>query len=158
MELPMARRAKRVKLSRTQQLENDRNRALAKKDALITSLCKVMAKLKELQRSQARMQKATIVRPEAPPQSSTPIAKKKTLGESCDTIVSAMVQGKSFESVQEAAEELAKSDVPRLSAKFPLGKHAKLPKPEQEKAVQLAERMKSMGFRKSGRRKPSAPL
>ena len=56
----MARRAKRVKLSRAQQLENELNHNLAKKDALLASLVKVMIKLKSLQRSQVRMQKAAL--------------------------------------------------------------------------------------------------
>jgi hypothetical protein len=57
--------------------------------------------------------------------------------------------------VAEAASELAQSDLPRLSAMFPLGKQAKLSEADREKAVQLAEqkrderraRMKAMGFR-----------
>ena len=53
----MARRQKRVKLSRAQKLEKETNRWLAKKDGAIATLCKAMEKLRELDRSRARMEK-----------------------------------------------------------------------------------------------------
>ena len=53
----MAKRHARVKLSRAQKLENERNRWLAKKDAAIAMLVKSMERLKSLNRSVARMER-----------------------------------------------------------------------------------------------------
>ena len=53
----MAKRHARVKLSRAQKLENERNRWMAKKDAAIEMLVKSIGKLKELDRSVARMER-----------------------------------------------------------------------------------------------------
>jgi hypothetical protein len=56
----MAKRRARVKLSRAQQLENDTNKWLAKRDAAISMLVKAMGKLMELERSTRRVQKAAL--------------------------------------------------------------------------------------------------
>ena len=53
----MAKRHARVKLSRAQKLENERNRWMARKDAAIEMLVKSIGKLKELNRSVAREEK-----------------------------------------------------------------------------------------------------
>jgi hypothetical protein len=59
----MAKRHKRVKLSKAQKLENERNRWLFKKDQAIHTLVKAMEKLKELDRSVRRMERLPIKPP-----------------------------------------------------------------------------------------------
>ena len=53
----MAKRHARVKLSRAQKLENERNRWLARRDAAIEMLVKSIGKLKQLNRSVTRMER-----------------------------------------------------------------------------------------------------
>ena len=56
----MARRAKRVKLSKAQELENELNKQLAKRDAACTMLAKAWSKLAQITRAQARLRKAAL--------------------------------------------------------------------------------------------------
>jgi hypothetical protein len=58
--MKMPKRQKRVKLSKAQILENDTNKWLAKKAAAIDMLCKAMDRLKSLDRSHRRLQKAAL--------------------------------------------------------------------------------------------------
>jgi hypothetical protein len=103
----MARRAKRVKLSKAQQLEHDLNRALAKKDELLASLVKVMLKLKTLQRSHLRMRKTNIKKLVVETKKLQRAPKPKpTLGESCDAIVSGMIQGQTFEAASDNTKKM----------------------------------------------------
>ena len=62
----MAKRQKRVKLSKAQKFENELNRWLSKKDSAIALLCKAMENLKRLERTGRRLQKAALNPPPAP--------------------------------------------------------------------------------------------
>lgn len=68
----MAKRRGRVKLSKAQKFDNDRNRWLAKKDAAISLLCKAMENLKRLDRQGRRLQKAALKPPPASKPKPTP--------------------------------------------------------------------------------------
>jgi hypothetical protein len=94
----MTKHRTRVKLSKTQKLENEVSRWTAKKEAAIAMLIKSSATLKQLDRAQRRLRKANQaelarVTEEHHAKSQLP----PMLSESCDAIVSGMLQGQSFE-------------------------------------------------------------
>jgi hypothetical protein len=126
----MAKRQKRVKLSKAQILENDTNKWQAKKSAAIDMLCKAMDKLRVLERRQGRvLKRVTITEPtletKLPDDPRAYGLKRKPMHP---------VQKKIADKLNKAT--MAPDEAAELA---------------QERGIEQEQRMKAMGFRKNKR-------